>query len=211
MNSSIVACGKFKGGCHKTTPYKIKPSIFNLGTLALVNFLIIWLLHVNFTPGWMNGMPVSEPLAFMLGAVTQLPELVRGVSHQLLAVICGSLGWWFSLTWLPALGLHPALYGSLIWLPVLFTVTFACITGLFFSVLFVRFPRSVCSFAHLAISSFFEAHTKWGGEKKSYTLCFSLNNPTLILNFFQIFWSSIIERALCFCTCSAKCAIFFRG
>lgn len=93
MKSSIVACGKFKGGCHKTTAYKIKPSIFNLGTLALVNFLIIWLLHVNFTPGWMNGMPVSEPLAFMLGAVTQLPELVRGVSHQLLAVICGSLGW----------------------------------------------------------------------------------------------------------------------
>lgn len=93
VKSSIVACGKFKGGCHKTTPYKIKPSIFNLGTLALVNFLIIWLLHVNFTPGWMNGMPVSEPLAFMLGAVTQLPELVRGVSHQLLAVICGSLGW----------------------------------------------------------------------------------------------------------------------
>lgn len=174
MKSSIVACGKFKGGCHKTTAYKIKPNIFNLGTLALVNFLIIWLLHVNFTPGWMDGMPVSEPLAFMLGAVTQLPELVRGVSHQLLAVICGSLGWWFSLTWLPALGLHPALYGSPICLPVLFTVTFACITGLFFSVLFVRFPRSVCSFAHLAISSFFEAHTLWGGGEKEEKLYFVL-------------------------------------
>lgn len=172
MKSSIVACGKFKGGCHKTTAYKIKPSIFNLGTLALVNFLIIWLLHVNFTPGWMDGMPVSEPLAFMLGAVTQLPELVRGVSHQLLAVICGSLGWWFSLTWLPALGLHPALYGSLICLPVLFTVTFACITGLFFCLVRSFPPKCLllCTFSYKQL--LWSPHTVGrGGERRKVILC----------------------------------------